>query len=235
MTTPRNPNEVWQERLAVSVDHASLTAGLGAKFFAATRLARVKSAKYINPTGLAADNSNWFTVDLRRCGAADALVVADKTFTAANGTEILTAAAHGLLTGDGPVRLTNAGGALPTGLAAGTDYYIIKIDANTFYLAASRALAFAGTAVTFTSDGTGTHTLSDTASTRRPVVVASGVNTDGDGGGAALAADTFVALTLSATESNLVLAADDELLLVATEGGTATLPAGRLVVELLYL
>ena len=75
----------------------------------------------------------------------------------------------------------------------------------------------------------------DTASTRRPVIVASGVNTDGDNGGAALAADTFVALTLSATESNLVLAADDELLLVATEGGSATLPAGRLVVELLYL
>lgn len=235
MTTPRNPNEVWQERLAVSVDHASLTAGLGAKFFAATRLARVKSAKYINPTGLAADNTNNFTVDVRRCGAADALVYADKTFTTTHGSEQVNITAHGLQTGDGPFRMTNAGGALPAGYAAGTDYYAIRTGADALQLAASRALAFAGTAVAITGDGTGTHTLSDTASTRRPVIVASGVNTDGDNGGAALAADTFVALTLSATESNLVLAADDELLLVATEGGSATLPAGRLVVELLYL
>ena len=235
MTTPRNPNEVWQERLAVPFDHASLTAGLGAKFFAPSRLARVAKAKYINPTGLAADNTNNFTVDVRRCGAADALVVADKTFTTTHGTETVNITAHGLQTGDGPVRLTNSGGALPAGYAAATDYYVIRTGADSLQLAASRALAFAGTAVTISGDGTGTHTLSDTASTRRPVIVASGVNTDGDGGGAALAADTFVTLTLSATDSNLVLAADDELLFVATEGGSATLPAGRLVVELLYL
>lgn len=235
MATPRNPNEVWQERLAVPFDHASLTAGLGVKFFAATRLARVKNVKYINPTGLAADNTNNFTVDLRRCGAADALVFADATFTTTHGTETVNLTAHGLQTGDGPFRLTNAGGALPAGYATGTDYYAIRTGADSLQLAASRALAFAGTAVAITGDGTGTHTISDTATTRRPVIVASGVNTDGDNGGAALAADAFVALTLSATDANLVLAADDELVFVAAEGGTATLPAGRMVVELLYL
>jgi hypothetical protein len=63
---------------------------------------------------------------------------ANIVFTAANGTEIFTSVAHGLITGDGPVRVVNAGGALPTGLAADTDYWIIKIDADTFYLATSR-------------------------------------------------------------------------------------------------
>lgn len=235
MSEFRRPNEFLQERLVVTFDHAALTAGLGAKIAQPSQMVRVKGAKYINPTGLAADNTNNFAVDLRRCGAADALVFADATFTTTHGTETVNITGHGLQTGDGPFRMTNAGGALPAGYAAATDYYAIRTGANTLQLAASRALAFAGTAVAITDDGTGTHTLSDTASTRRPVVVASGVNTDGDGGGVTLAADTFVALTLSATDANLVLAAGDDLLFVATEGGTATLPAGRMVVELATL
>lgn len=98
-----------------------------------------------------------------------ALVVADAVFTAANATEIFTATAHGLLTGDGPINVSNSGGALPTGLTAATDYWIIKIDANTFYLATSLANAIAGTNLTITTDGTGTQTLSDVASTARLV------------------------------------------------------------------
>jgi hypothetical protein len=229
---PRIPNTHYTDRLALVVEHASLTASLGKKFYQALQPTRVKSVKYINPTGLATHADNWFTVDVRRNGAADALVVADDTFTAANATEILTAVGHGLQTGDGPIRISNSGGALPTGLAAATDYYIIRIDADTFYLAASRALAYAGTNLTFTSDGTGTHTLSDTASTRRPVAIATGIDTDTTG--AALAADTFVSLTLSSgtDEDELILAAGDELILCCTEGGTATLPAGSLLVEL---
>jgi hypothetical protein len=176
---------------------------------------------------------NWFTVGIYRNGAADAITIAADTFTAANATEICTATAHGLLTGDGPVRLTTTT-TLPAGLSLATDYYIIKIDANTFYFAASRALAFIGTAVTFTDDGTGTHTLTGTASSRRPALMASGVNTDSDTG-ATLAPDTFVNLTLSATDSALVLAAGDEMLFVAVEGGTATLPIGRSTSELLYV
>ena len=100
-------------------------------------------------------------------GVLHPLVVADDDFTAANATEILTAVAHGLQTGDGPVQLTNAGGALPTGLSTATDYWIIKIDADTFYLAASLSDALSNTKVTFSTDGTGTHTLSDTADTAR--------------------------------------------------------------------
>jgi hypothetical protein len=96
---------------------------------------------------------------------AETQVIADDTFTAAT-TDICTATAHGLESGDGPLRLTTAD-TLPAGLSLATDYWVIKIDANTFKFAASRANALAGTAVDITDTGTGTHTLSDTADTER--------------------------------------------------------------------
>lgn len=80
------------------------------------------------------------------------------TFTAAT-TDICTAVDHGRVTGDGPHRLTNSGGALPAGLATGTDYWIIRLDDDTFKLATSFDNAIAGTAVDVTGTGTGTHTL----------------------------------------------------------------------------
>jgi hypothetical protein len=95
------------------------------------------------------------------------LVVADSTFTAEADDDTLTDTAHGLLTGDGPVRVSNSGGALPTGLSAGTDYWVIKIDADKMKLASSRANALAGTAIALSTDGTGTQTMSDTADTER--------------------------------------------------------------------
>jgi hypothetical protein len=95
------------------------------------------------------------------------LVVADDVFTADNTTEIFTAVAHGLLTGDGPIQVSNGGGALPTGLSASTNYWVIKIDADTFKLATSRANAIAGSNLLITSNGTGTQTLSDTVNTER--------------------------------------------------------------------
>lgn len=62
-------------------------------------------------------------------------------------------------------------------------------------------------------------------------VMATLFNTDTDADGATLDVDTFVEGTLSATAANKWLAAGDVLAFVATEGGTATLPAGRLVIE----
>lgn len=50
-------------------------------------------------------------------------------------------------------------------------------------------------------------------------------------GGAALAANTFVEGVKTATDSDLVFEADEELTFVATETGTATLPAGSYIVE----
>lgn len=82
--------------------------------------------------------------------------VLQKAFTAAD-TDIVTCAAHGFVTGD-KIRVTTSGADLPAGLATGTDYYIVKIDANTFYL--SSTLSDSSThRVDITDAGSGTHTL----------------------------------------------------------------------------
>lgn len=99
-------------------------------------------------------------------GVLHAHVIADDTFTAANASELFTAVAHGLQTGDGPIQLTTTT-TLPAGLSLATDYYVIRVDADTFRLATSFANALAGSYVSITTDGTGTHTLSDTATTMR--------------------------------------------------------------------
>ena len=128
----------------------------------------------------------------------------------ANASETFTAAAHGMVTGDGPYRLTNSGGGLPSGTSVDTDYWIIKLTADTFQLATSYANAIAETELLISSDGTGTHTISAGTGCRRPATVADGVNTN-NVGGAALAADAAVTLTLATDGTKLVLAAGDEL------------------------
>lgn len=61
-------------------------------------------------------------------------------------------------------------------------------------------------------------------------VVAS-YSTDADqAGDNGIAADTFINLTLSATDADLVFAQNDEMKLFLDEGGTASLPPGRVVV-----
>jgi hypothetical protein len=58
------------------------------------------------------------------------------------------------------IRLTNAGGGLPTGLSTGTDYYVIRVGATSIKLTTTRALAFAGsTPIIPSTQGTGTHTI----------------------------------------------------------------------------
>lgn len=65
----------------------------------------------------------------------------------------LVKVAHGLMTGDGPFKLTKTAGANPAGLAEATDYWAIRIDADHFKIAASLSDALAGTAVAFTGGG----------------------------------------------------------------------------------
>lgn len=71
-----------------------------------------------------------------------------------DATETITKASHGLVTGE-TFRLS---GTLPTGLAASTTYYAIRVDANSFKVASSAANAHAGTAINLT-DNAGTATL----------------------------------------------------------------------------
>jgi hypothetical protein len=74
-----------------------------------------------------------------------------------DATDIITSAAHGLYTGM-VFRLTTTG-ALPTGVSAGTDYWVIRLTADTFALATTLANAQAGTKLNFTAAGSGNHTL----------------------------------------------------------------------------
>lgn len=91
------------------------------------------------------------------------LTYADQTVTGSAAANTLTKASHGLITGDGPFTFSNAGGALPGGLADGTQYWVVYNDANSVKVATSLANALAGTTVDLTSDGTGTTTISDVA------------------------------------------------------------------------
>lgn len=90
------------------------------------------------------------------------------TFTADATSNQITIAGHGLLTGDGPAAVRNVGGALPGGLAAVTDYWVIRVDANTIKLATSSSNAMAGTAVDLTTAGSGSNILEVGIPYRRP-------------------------------------------------------------------
>lgn len=83
----------------------------------------------------------------------------DITLTPTHGSDLFTLAAHGMATGDGPYRLTTTLADLPLNLLVDTDYWIIKLTADTFQLATSYANAIAETEVAFDDNGTGVHTL----------------------------------------------------------------------------
>lgn len=70
---------------------------------------------------------------------------------------VVTLNTHGLSTGHN-IELTTTG-ALPTGLAINTNYFVIYNDANSFWLAASLANALAGTKINTSGTQSGTHTL----------------------------------------------------------------------------
>ena len=89
-----------------------------------------------------------------------AVTVSKGTFTVTIATPgVFTLASHGLVTGS-QVYLTTTG-ALPTGLAANTNYFIVNTGTNTFNLATTFANAIATTPVVIATSGTqsGTHTL----------------------------------------------------------------------------
>jgi len=73
--------------------------------------------------------------------------------------EIDLTVAHNFTTGQ-RVRFSNSGGALPTGLSAGTDYYVIRISNTEIAPAATIEDAYAGLPVNISAaSGTGTHTV----------------------------------------------------------------------------
>ena len=99
------------------------------------------------------------------------------TFNGATAVEVvassdaITLTAHGLATGE-KVRYSNGGGTTIVGLTNSTDYYVIKVDADTIKLATTAANAYAGTVIAI-ADGVGAaHTLT-------PSVTATFLSQDG--------------------------------------------------------
>lgn len=94
--------------------------------------------------------------------------------------DTLAIANHGLPTG-AAVQVAIGSGSLPTGLSAGTTYYVIAVDENTIKLATTLVNAEAGTAINITGYGTlGAETITVTpdalAIAVKPQVSVSGSN-----------------------------------------------------------
>jgi hypothetical protein len=92
-------------------------------------------------------------------GTSPRPLINSNTFTASSSSGLLLTYANDFnnLT---KVRFSNSGGALPTGLSALTDYYLVRQSATTANVATSLANAIAGTpVVAFTDAGSGTNTL----------------------------------------------------------------------------
>lgn len=78
------------------------------------------------------------------------------TFSSSSGLLMTTANDYPTYTA---VSFTNSGGALPTGLVAGTIYWTVRVSATTSRLATTLANAIAATVISFTDAGTGTNTV----------------------------------------------------------------------------
>ena len=104
-----------------------------------------------------------------------------------NASDLFTKNGHALYTGDGPMQWTTAG-VLPDGLSLLVDYFVIRIDANTFKVALSLEDALAGTVVAIADDGTGMPTLTAESDCNR-------LAWENDGLLLGIAADGAIALT----------------------------------------
>jgi len=121
------------------------------------------------PTGLRTYGLflNWFNYDSRLHELYVRYLYATQSDTFVDGnvtveTDTIESGAHGFSTGDA-VTLTTTG-TLPTGLSLATTYYVVRVDADSFKLAATLAHALAGTPVVdiTAAAGGGTHTITGT-------------------------------------------------------------------------
>lgn len=114
----------------------------------------------------AAASTNLTAAELRGCTRHPVVLVDDDVDAVTEAADTLTVTGHAYETGDGPVRFTTTD-TLPAGLELLTDYWLIKVDANTVKVCATWEYAMLGVAIDITDAGTGTHTISDTADTER--------------------------------------------------------------------
>lgn len=89
------------------------------------------------------------------------------TFTVASPTVITVTTAPDSGT---EVKFTNSGGTLPTGITAGTSYYVVKLTSTTFNISTSSTLT---PLVNVTGAGSGTNTMTDQTTLYSKITVAS--------------------------------------------------------------
>lgn len=150
--------------------------------------------------------------------SAKAFATSDVNATA----NTITEPAHGFKTGlKGQFTTTTT---LPAGLDLTTDYFVIVVDANTYKVAATLALAQAGTAVDITDAGTGTHTFT-------PTTLAGGalkLQASNDGG---TTYSDITNATVSITTTATVLLVSQLIAGYAKVRGAVYLTAGQLDVD----
>ena len=91
-------------------------------------------------------------------GTGSRTLINSNTFTVTSSSGLLLTYTNDFNTYT-KVRFVNSGGALPTGLTAGVDYWLVRVSATTARVATSLANAIAGTVVAYTDGGSGTQTL----------------------------------------------------------------------------
>lgn len=152
--------------------------------------------------GVAAAGAPWYALlcDLQGyyrlsttnvTGTGSRVLINSNTFTASSSSGLLLTYTNDFKNFT-KVRFTNSGGALPTGLALATDYWLVRQSATTAKVAASYEDALAGTFIAYTDAGAGTHTL--TMRTRAAgvgVEAAFVVQTAPTGGGPNLTASSY--------------------------------------------
>lgn len=80
--SPRRPNDFLSERVTFTVAHGELTATTTLKVFQPLREFLLESVRYINPTGLVADVTNFMALSVK-----NAAVVAAGPFSTETGEE----------------------------------------------------------------------------------------------------------------------------------------------------
>lgn len=101
--------------------------------------------------------------------------------------DVITETAHNFVTGQ-KVTYSNGGGASITGLTTATDYYVIRLTADTFSVADTYADALAGTAITLSSTGNNAQTFS-------PIFLATFISNNGGSALVKLSVEAGVTIT----------------------------------------
>lgn len=146
------------DEVALDVVEATNIGTNGNRWFVPDRLDIANASTFdVDVTGTQPASIEFFTLIANKNTVAgssyvnpDQTVQYQTTIDSVSG-DIITAAAHGLFTGD----RISFGATPPAPLVVSTEYYVIRLSADTYSVATTRALAVAGTVITLTNTTAG--------------------------------------------------------------------------------